>query len=169
MTKTCKWYQDCACITDTTVEFSYSYCEGKRSSWTGIVRVLNPNLSIEPLGDVKVSQTLKALLVDPRSASLRVINLVQDSQVTEIPIEISSFSSQLEKLDLNDNRISTIHHGAIHCSPQLRWLNLASNELSHIQPGAFEGIFNLKVSFVFPFYVTNSWNLRHRKLQFYYH
>ena len=143
MTKTCKWYQDCACMTDTSAEFSYSYCERHRSSWKKDLYGTSSLWNYQTLGDVNVSQTLKALLVDPRSASLRVINLVYDYEVHQIPREISTFSSQLEKLDLNDNRIPTIHHGAIHCSTRLRWLNLTSNELRHIQPGAFEGIFNI--------------------------
>ena len=152
ISKKCKWYQDCTCITETSVEFSHSYCEGRRSAWS---RSRSTSISSMPLGDVNVSQTLKALLVNPRSANIKVINLIQDDQVHQIPREISTFSSQLEKLDLNDNSISTIHHGDIQCSPRLRWLNLSSNGLSHILPGAFEGIF---YSILLHFYLNATFN-----------
>lgn len=136
--------ENCVCFKDNSAEIHYKHCYFNRNCRLSICPFTNV------LRDWNISQTLRGLLVDPQSANIRTL-IIQDTDLTEIPREIFTFSSQLEKLQIITdfshldrikylkNNISTIHHGAIHCSPALRWLTLSSIELKSIEPGAFEG------------------------------
>ena len=136
--QSCSRYRDCICLSDTSLSMHYLNCLRNRNknSWSLPEHVV--------LGNLNISLTLKGLLADPSSSSIRTINL-QDTDLTQIPREVSSFISQLETLQLNRNRISIIYHGTFHCSSTLRSLNLGSNELKTINTGAFEGILEIKL------------------------
>ena len=136
--QSCSKFRDCICFTGTSVSVHYLHCPVNRNKYSG----WTPEHVV--LGDINISLTLDGLLADPSSSSIRTINL-QDTDLTQILREISTFTSQLETLKLNRNRISRIYHGAFHCSPALRSLNLSSNELMSINPGAFEGILEIKL------------------------
>ena len=127
----CKYMEDnyCICRNETYwVEIDYTHCFLNRPK----------------LDNLNISQALKGLLVDPNSAKIRTL-IVKNTVLTEIPRELYTLSSQLEKLVIvsPDPPIYTMinvpimFQGTIHCA--LRWLNLSSIELERIEPGAFEG------------------------------
>jgi len=67
-----------------------------------------------------------------KSLKVRRIN------ITEIPSQIPSFTA-LERLDLLGNSISTIKSGALSFSVPVIQLMLSNNNISSIEPGAFQG------------------------------
>jgi len=77
--------------------------------------------------------------------------------ITQITSKISSFRA-LKYLHLEENSITTIKNGALSFSVPVLELRLSNNNISSIEPGAFQGKYIIKV-----FYVT----LIHALLRYY--
>ena len=115
-------YELCRCD-DQTADGSYPYLE----CWN------------KGLSDRTVSQYLNAFLFkQPNITALKRLQL-GNNKLTRVPDEIKMFI-ELEYVDLRYNSIHTIHSGAFHFTSILKWLYLQYNQLSSIDPGAFQGM-----------------------------
>ena len=93
--------------------------------------------SDQNLGDSKISEILATFNSSPNVPPLRSLDLSYNS-LTRVPKEILLFSS-LAYVFLGGNEIRTVHSGAFNFSLHLRQISLADNELTNIEPGAFQG------------------------------
>ena len=72
--------------------------------------------------------------------SLPMVSLtISSNGLTQVPPQIQQFS-QLEILDLKNNKISAARNGSIAFAKMPRTLDLTYNELTTIEPAAFQGL-----------------------------
>jgi len=90
------------------------------------------------LNDDLASQILDLFTTSP--TLLNRVNMARN-QLTRVPSQLSLFTqSNLNYVDLNNNKITIIRSGAFNFTQTLRELILTSNLISAIEPGAFLGI-----------------------------
>ena len=94
------------------------------------------------LGDVGASRVLLKMLNPASSSALTTIHL-DSAGLTRVPSELTRFA-RLENVHLSGNRIQSIDSGTFNFTATLKRLDLSSNGLTRIEPGAFKGQFKLK-------------------------
>jgi len=127
---------------------SACHCEGLQSH--GIMmnadtKEMSVRLSCfnDTLGDEETNKMIKALLLssgnhtDPIGNMLTTIQLDR-IQLNRIPDSLPLFN-RLENVYIRNNNIQSIGTGTFKFASTLRRLDLSSNELSRIEPGAFQG------------------------------
>lgn len=90
------------------------------------------------LGDSRISEILLTFNSTPNVLPLSKMDLSYNS-LTRVPKEISLFSS-LAHVYLNGNEISKVESGAFNFSSQFREISFFNNELTNVEPEAFQGI-----------------------------
>jgi len=88
--------------------------------------------------DASVSRMLDWILIS--SAKTLETLAIDFIRIAEIPSQIPSFTA-LNYLDLDRNSIITIKNGTLRFSVPVLKLNLGRNNITSIEPGAFQGIF----------------------------
>lgn len=111
------------------------------------------------LGDSKISEILATFNSTPNVPPLSKLDLSLNS-LTRVPKEILLFSS-LAYVFLYANKIRTVHSGAFKFSSRLREISLANNQLTNIEPEAFEGIITKKNYLMFT--ACDSWCFQEKK------
>lgn len=93
----------------------------------------------ENLNDSRISDILDTFLKTPSVSPLEALDLRSNRLLTHIPIQIAQFA-RLNYVDLSDNNITSIEPGAFNFTATLKRLDLSHNiQLSTIAPGAFQG------------------------------
>ena len=90
------------------------------------------------VNDTKIGEILTSYIATPNVTPLSVLDLSYNS-LTQIPKEVVLFSALVD-VNLNHNNIRSIPFDAIHCSSKCRSISLVGNQLTNIEPGAFQGI-----------------------------
>ena len=100
------------------------------------------------LNDTQISRILDAFLASSISPLGSIF--LEGNRLTRVPSQLNKFP-RLSWIDLKANRIQTIHKGAFNFTVQPGisgcQIGLESNNLSHIEQGAFDGILFCLVSF----------------------
>lgn len=112
-------YRPCNCQT-WKEDFSWLFC-------------FNLNLN-----DTKTSQILSAFLSNPSISPLGAVTL-NDNLLTKVPEELNRFP-QLVFINLAGNNIRVIPTGAFKFTATADHVLLYENEISLIEPGAFQGL-----------------------------
>ena len=102
------------------------------------------------VNDSQASDILDAYLTIPGVSPVGDIELYYNPLLTHIPVQVKSFT-QLVMVNLSPNSLTTIESDAFNLSDAanpLRYLDLSSNQLATIAPGAFRG-FRLIESILF--------------------
>ena len=95
--------------------------------------------SLIGLNNQSIHEALNAFVSSPLISQLLSLTLHLITDMTHVPPQIKSFS-KLQDLLMSYNSITTARRGSFTFStPQLRLLSFLSNNLSTIEPSAFEG------------------------------
>jgi len=117
-------------------------CEGMNELHTfpsminGLNKVLFDGENVT-YNDETVDRILDWLLLSS-SETLEEMKMAYMNQVTRVPHKIASFKS-LKKLELHNNKITTIKSGDLSFSVSVTYLDLRSNGINEIEPDAFQG------------------------------
>ena len=90
------------------------------------------------LNDSTASAILEAYLSTRHVTPLKYLDL-QKNGLTHVPSQLKSFP-RLDTVYMYDNAIRTIRYGDFNFTATLNHLSLDSNQLTTIEPGAFQGI-----------------------------
>lgn len=90
------------------------------------------------LTDAQVSVILDTYLSTPGVSPLTYL-MLRANQLTRIPSQVTSLP-QLDRIELNFNKITTVATGSFNLKATLKWLFLENNLIATIEPGAFQGI-----------------------------
>ena len=105
--------------------------------------LLELNCRDKNINDSRISEILDAFLLTPEVTSLSILNL-GSNQLTRVPDQVRRFD-RLESIYLEKNIINSVHSGAfvfpIESQIQQKVeIRLNQNEISQVEPGAFQGI-----------------------------
>lgn len=103
------------------------------------------------LTDSSMNEILDALLAKPNATSLSHLHL-SENNLTRVPDQVKRFT-QLKSVDLSDNRIVTIQSGTFVSHQQQMMIFLNGNQISRIEPEAFQGLSYL--IYLFSLIITN--------------
>ena len=92
------------------------------------------------LTDSSMNEILDALLAKPNVTSLSHLHL-SENNLTRIPDQVKLFT-QLKSVDLSANQIVAIQSGAFVSHQQQMMIFLNGNQISRIEPEAFQGLSN---------------------------
>ena len=97
------------------------------------------------LGDEETSKMSKAVLLSSGNHTVSIGNMLttiqlDKMQLNRIPDSLPLFT-RLENVYIRNNNIQSIGSGAFNFATRLRRLDISSNGLNHIEPGAFQGTF----------------------------
>lgn len=96
------------------------------------------------LDDIKIKGILKAFITNSNASLLTSLDLAYNS-LTQVPDEIHLFP-QLRRLNLASNQIHKIHRGALNFSTvpiHAVWLDY--NQITSFEPGAIQSYFNINL------------------------
>lgn len=128
------------------------HCEGVQAATTNTTSLMAVRLSCfnGTLGDEEMGLIFKAVLSSSNDGhdnnnknTVPIANLLtsvklENVQLTQVPTALPLFS-QLENVKIRNNHIQSIASGAFNFGATLRRLDLSSNSLMTIEPGAFQG------------------------------